>query len=129
MVQKHFLFPTKVRPRFFVKPLLDATTDAVPAPGQKFLDAFGDQGAVWFAQGKTFEEARDLYIAALEKTNGELREKVDRLEAERELGLPAPVDFDDPTAAGEKKITKRGKQLGSEALAKAEAQFAAQRAQ
>ena len=28
-----------------------------PAPGQKFLDAFGDKGALWFAQGKSFDEA------------------------------------------------------------------------
>lgn len=44
------------------KPAVEATQ---PSPGQKFLDAFGDKGGVWFAQGKSLDEAQALYVADL----------------------------------------------------------------
>ena len=31
----------------------------------KFLNAFGEKGGVWFAQGKTFEEAQTLHFSAV----------------------------------------------------------------
>ena len=37
--------------------------------GAKFLEAFGTQGGVWFAEGKSFEEARDLHFAAIAESN------------------------------------------------------------
>ena len=53
------------------------------AEGKRYLDAFGESGAVWFAQGKTFEEARELHTARLKsenerlaKENAELQKKV-----------------------------------------------------
>lgn len=36
-----------------------------PETGADYLAAFGDQGGVWFAQGKTFAEAQLLHTAAL----------------------------------------------------------------
>lgn len=63
--------------------------------GMKFLNAFGDQGGVWFAQGKTFEEAQALHFAAvvtqrdrLAKENEELKVK---LTASR--GEKSPLSF------------------------------------
>jgi len=58
--------------------------------GQRFLEAFGDQGGVWFAQGKTFSEATDLYVAALKCENESLKQ---RLSARRGEGESEPVEF------------------------------------
>lgn len=58
--------------------------------GQRFLEAFGDQGGVWFAQGKTFSEATDLYVAALKSENESLKQ---RLSARRGEGESEPVEF------------------------------------
>lgn len=38
-------------------------TSETKLPGMRFVNAFGTQGAVWFAQGKTFEEAEKLFAA------------------------------------------------------------------
>ena len=51
--------------------------------GQRFLDAFGDQGGVWFAQGKTFEDATQLHIEALTARNAELEAKVAKQSEDR----------------------------------------------
>lgn len=56
------------------EPAADAPAEL--STGQRFLDAFGDQGGVWFAQGKTFEEATSLHIADLTAKNAELEAKV-----------------------------------------------------
>lgn len=58
--------------------------------GQRFLEAFGDQGGVWFAQGRTFSEATDLYVAALKSENESLKQ---RLSARRGEGESEPVEF------------------------------------
>jgi hypothetical protein len=42
-------------------------------PGKRFLDAFGAQGGVWFAEGKTFEQAQALHLAELKAENEGLR--------------------------------------------------------
>ena len=34
-------------------------------PGKRFLEAFGQQGAVWFVEGKSFDEATQLHVADL----------------------------------------------------------------
>jgi len=53
--------------------------------GQKFLKAFGTQGAVWFAEGKTFDEAQALHFADLTTTNEKLQARIDELEAAQSL--------------------------------------------
>lgn len=65
------------------------------APGQRFLDAFGDQGGTWFAQGKSFEESQTLFaqaskdkIAQLEKDNADLKTQLTALRGEG-----SPVSF------------------------------------
>ena len=50
--------------------------DRANATGQQFLDEFGQRGGVWFAEGKTLTEARDLFIAELRAENAELRERL-----------------------------------------------------
>lgn len=49
------------KPKPEVKPGALRTSD--PTAGKRFLDAYGAQGGVWFAEGKTFEEAAALYAA------------------------------------------------------------------
>lgn len=60
-----------------------------PSNGQKFLDAFGDKGGVWFAQGKSFDEATELHIEELTKENEDLK---NRLSA-TDRGVDEPVEF------------------------------------
>jgi hypothetical protein len=74
-----------------------STAPAATAPtGQQFMDAFGEKGAVWFAQGKTYQEAQNLFNAEVVAKNKELTEQVQALtEANQKLrGASAPVSFD-----------------------------------
>jgi hypothetical protein len=59
------------------------------SPGQKFLEAFGDKGAVWFVQGKSFEEAAKLHNEAMQKEIAELKQKLGAVE----WGLKKPASF------------------------------------
>lgn len=68
---------------------------ATPEPSQlsdglRFLEAFGDVGGVWFAQGKTFEEATTLFVNNLKAENEQLRQ---RLSSSRAQGEVEPVAF------------------------------------
>jgi hypothetical protein len=75
--------------------------------GQAFLTAFGDQGGVWFAQGKKFAECQVLFaqqLAAdrerLTKENQELRTQLSAIRGEREpvsFGGDAEVTTVEPT--------------------------------
>jgi len=79
-----------------------------PTDGKRFLEAFGQQGAVWFAEGKSFEEAQALFTAFLKKElaaqteqNGKLQARIDGAKAQS--GAPAPIPASAPAAATEKK--------------------------
>jgi hypothetical protein len=62
-----------------------------PKPeGVKFLDAFGEQGGVWFALGMSYEEAKEQYLAKLKEENEQLKAK---LEASRLPGEEEPVTY------------------------------------
>ncbi len=61
-----------------------------PSDGRRFLDAFGERGAVWFAEGKSFDEARDLYVVELRNENAELRQRLQQ--AGDAAGDNTPVD-------------------------------------
>ncbi len=80
------------------------------APGQVFIDRFGlEQGAVYFAQGLSMEEATFQHNKTLEK-------KVDELTARIEganLGSEAPVTFSGATS---KSNGKEEKASGDDAL-------------
>lgn len=58
--------------------------------GQKFLDAFGDKGGVWFAQGKTFGEATELHIKEQAERIADLESRL----AASDRGMDEPVEFD-----------------------------------
>ena len=95
----------------------------VKADGAKFMAAFGrERGAVWFAEGLSFEEAREKFIAEIGEENKRLREELaqaqQRLSALENAGaLPAKVGADAPAQhsfldlararMAEKKITMR----------------------
>ena len=64
--------------------------------GKQFLAVFGQQGAVWFVEGKSFAEANALFakeqtdrIAKLEAENAELQKRL----AASESGEQSPVSF------------------------------------
>lgn len=69
--------------------------------GQRFLDAFGDQGGVWFAQGKSFEECQVLYTQQLRAENEALKKK---LSTRRDDSEESAVKFEN----GEKNQKKQG---------------------
>lgn len=58
--------------------------------GLRFLEAFGDVGGVWFAQGKTFSEAMNLYVDSLKSENEQLRQRLSSMRVE---GEAEPVAF------------------------------------
>lgn len=85
-------------------------TQASTGPGKKFLDAFGDKGGLWFAQGKSFEEAQNLFNADLRAQlaakDVQIAALTKRLSAV-DRGDTAPVTFQDgQNAAGEVKPGK-----------------------
>lgn len=82
---------------------------SAPSEGQRFLDAFGDKGGVWFAQGKTFAEAQELFTADLIAERDELRSRLDAIQSDGEV---EPVKFSEskPPKAKNKLIRFRGQQ-------------------
>lgn len=43
---------------------------------KRYMEAFGDSGAKWFADDKTFEEAQQLHLDGLKTASDELTEKL-----------------------------------------------------
>lgn len=80
------------------------------AQGKRFLDAFGAQGGVWFAEGKSFDEAQQLYLKALETQNAALSKENGQLKGRLDRGEAAPVSHD--AAPSEKKLCSRDLNLG-----------------
>jgi hypothetical protein len=79
---------TVVENQYSAKPKPTPAPAKPAAPGQAFLDAFGPQGGVWFAEGKTFAEAQALQLAALTaQLEGQDKE---RARLYRALGIPDP---------------------------------------
>lgn len=98
--------------------------------GPDFLSAFGPKGGVWFAEGKSFDEARDLFIGELKSENEALRKQVADLQSKVTAlrGEKEPIDgqFEEqPKSDAEKKHAMRVAELtmktGSESIAKAAA--------
>jgi hypothetical protein len=79
---------TVVEGHYSAKPKPTPAPAKPAAPGQAFLDAFGPQGGVWFAECKTFAEAQALQLAELKSTiEGQEKE---RARLYRALGIPDP---------------------------------------
>ena len=57
---------------------------AALSEGERFLEAFGDQGGVWFAQGLSFDEARDKHNENLQAELDRLREENSQLRSQVE---------------------------------------------
>ncbi len=81
--------------------------------GQKFLDAFGERGAVLFAQGKSFAEAQAIVLhetlsanAELQKRNAELQEQLKANRGE------TPVTFQTEPTAEQSKANRFSQNLG-----------------
>lgn len=64
--------------------------------GQNFLDAFGDRGGVWFAQGKTWDESQAAYAAELKAENESLRARIAGVEFGQSNGVSALPAEDSP---------------------------------
>lgn len=62
--------------------------------GQKFIEAFGTNGAVWFAEGKTFEQAQALHMGEMSKSNATLTEQVGKLTAELKTATDSAAKFE-----------------------------------
>ena len=91
--------------------------------GAAFLTAFGEKGGVWFAQGKTFEEAQALFTQGMRDENTELKAKVTKLEAQvtalRGEKEPIEADLSDKDKVEEKKVAELAAKMGSPVAAKA----------
>ena len=76
--------------------------------GERFLKTFGDRGGVWFAQGKSFEEAQAIYLAELKEENERLKTK---LQAASVGGEAEPVEFSEakPVVQKQKVLRIAGK--------------------
>lgn len=54
------------------KPVEQASRDEC----KRFVTAFGAQGGVWYAEGKSFDEATQLHIAGLKAENDALKQRL-----------------------------------------------------
>ena len=87
------------------------TMEQFQQKAKEYTDAFGEQGAAWFVQGKTFDECRALQFQGLQTQFNELKETVDAKDeriAELEKQIKEqfgedPIDTGDPPAEGPKK--------------------------
>ena len=68
---------------------MDSKTDKT---GKDFLDAFGAQGGVWFAEGKDFSECMKLHIAGIKADNAALTEKSAKLAADLDAAVKAQAE-------------------------------------
>jgi len=73
------------------EPEAELTESNQRADGLRFLEAFGDQGGVWFAQGLSWEEASAKFVESLKEENRQLK---DKLAAKSAIsGVEEPVSF------------------------------------
>lgn len=78
-------------------PVPPAAEPIAAKSGADFLERFGTDGAVWFALGKTWDEARDLFTAKLEKDNAALRAEIEVLK--KKLAIAAKFGGEDEPAS------------------------------
>jgi hypothetical protein len=81
-------------PAVEVKPVEAAKTESAADVAKKFLAAYGMSGLKWMAEGKSFEEARDLFTKELQAENADLKAKVTAAKAQ--MGAAAPVAASEP---------------------------------
>ena len=98
----------------------DPQTTLATGPGQAYLDAFGPQGGVWFAQGKSLAECHTLFakslaeqVTKLEAKNKDLETAVSQLRGANPVSS-APVN---PSAVENTQLQNLGPNLGRVASA------------
>lgn len=106
-------------------PIEQATEQPVETPtdqsaGKRFLEAFGAKGAVWFCEGKTFEEAQTQYNADLQTEIESLKKSHAELQAQLKVGRgeATPVSFQAEQTADQKATAKLKEKVGSDGLAR-----------
>lgn len=87
--------------------------------GAKFLAAFGNQGGVWFAQGKRFEEATQLHIAALTDKVTAQQSEIESFQKQLKAlrGEATPVDFSAEHSVEQEALAAKVNVVGSLGLA------------
>ncbi len=86
---------------------------AMAAQGKRFMTAFGQQGAVWFAEGRSFEEAQTLFsahavetIKNLQADNAKLKTQLTALRGE------SPVTFEPEQKTDDARKTELASRFG-----------------
>lgn len=82
-----------------VEPAAEPVAASSLTEGERFLEAFGDKGGVWYAKGFTFAQAQEKYVAELREENEVLKTK---LAAAQAGGEDEPVDFSEAKIPVEK---------------------------
>ena len=93
------------------------------ADGKRYVELFGQQGALWFVEGKSINECFSLHIANLEEENKSLKDENVQLK-NIDRGEDAPLSFSNSTDMDDEKseLARRAKELkaagvGSEFIA------------
>lgn len=73
-----------------------AALSAMRAEAKRFREAFGDKGAVWFAEGLDFEQARARQLSELRTENEQLKTQLGEVKKKLSAagGEQTPVEFD-----------------------------------
>lgn len=107
-----------------------AATSLNQADGKLFVEKFGERGALWFVDGKSYDECVELFVAGMTEEldilrveNAELRQRVDAVDRGEDDALgfsAAPSSADNERRA---KFNEYQKQLGSPSAAAFAARF------
>lgn len=113
--------PTAETPPAAESPVEQSSSTATEglSEGQKFLNAFGQQGGVWYAQGKSFAEAQVLFNEGLRAENEKLTKQLAETQAQLKAlaGQAEPASFSTDESSGS--INPQAAQsLGNGGLAK-----------
>lgn len=100
------------------KPPADAPQELTV--GQTYLEAFGPQGGVWFAEGRSFDDAQKLHNLSqqqrrteLESENAKLKAQVTQLRGEKD-----PLSFETTPTAEQRAATELTNKYGDDKVAK-----------
>jgi len=82
------------------------------ADGKRYVELFGQQGAVWFVEGKSIQDCFSLHIATLEEENKSLKDENSQLR-NIDRGEEAPLSFSSSSELDEesKALQSRVKEL------------------
>jgi len=75
--------------------------------GKDFLAAFGQQGAAWYVEGKTWDEAQKLHADALAEENKTLKAKLAGVQFGQETPVSSEPAADDPASRANSALAAR----------------------